>query len=299
MKLIFNVGYPKCGSTTLQQHLFSRSDGLNDLAADGCSPDSPAARSAFDFTNSIISADKGAFERARTIWMRDIASRMCSRRVNVFSREHFVIGDATTDVVFSRLASLHEGSHVLFVVRPQHEIIRSLYDMYPVIERAERASGRSVPLDEYVEAILERDRPFKAETFRVATRVEEAKAYFGERKVHVFWFNRLFRRGEEAERLADLLEIAVADVHRGLAAPPANEFARHAARRRMRRLLGPIRGSWFLPRERVVAINERLAPLLGVKRTKMPPEIMRRIQFAYAEDNALLAELVPDINPIS
>jgi len=296
MRVLFHTGFPKCGSTTLQHRLFAAHRRINYLSGNV-----PLGRSISvderlrSLPARLWSTDEAEVSRAFEAWSALVAPRLVADRVNVFSEEALLVAGAEPAVVLARIARLARNAEVLLIVRPQHEIVRSLYDMYPVTDVDERSSGRAVPIEDYVSSVLEAGAPFSAERFMFARRVEEARAAVGADNVHVMSFHDVFRTGEGAARLARLLEIDGGAVRAAVSAPPVNDFTMHAVRRRMRRLLGPVRGSWFLPRPALVAINRGIGRLGAVSRTEMPQILVDRIGAHFAEDNARLAALVPAV----
>lgn len=302
-RIVIHVGYPKCGSTSIQKHLFATHPAINDLT--------PASRMDLSEIASepslgrmstclvaLASSDDRIVATARETWRTMLQSKLLPGRTSVLSSEDVLVRPEVSGTppatFFARIAECVPDANILFFIRPQHEIIRSRYDMYPVIEYADRTSHRSVPLAAYVDYVLKGDPTF-SNGMMFARRIEEAQHHFGAECVHVFTFHEIFNTGTGVARLAHLLGVEEAAIRAAVARPAVNDFAMHATRRRMRRLLGPIHGSWLLPRKTLVAINTRIGRAMKVKRTEMPAGIAARIEAFYAEDNARLNQIVPEL----
>lgn len=288
-RLIFHLGYPKTGSTTLQHRLFAPHPGIAYLSPNA-DPDTPFLRDprTARFPRALSGADTGA--EAQHLWQTHMVPQLSADRVTLLSEEDLLFGPAGGAAVLERIAALSPQPELLIVLRPQDEIIRSRYDMYPVIDKADRGTGRSVPLADYIDHIL--SDPIYAPNLRFADRIAQAQRLFGADRVHVFAFDDLFRTARARPRLARLLGIAPAEVDAALAGPAANDFVMHATRRRLRRILGPIRGSWFLPVGVLRAINTRLGRAAGIRRTDMSAADRARITAHFADDTARLAALL-------
>lgn len=284
---LFHIGYPKCGSSSLQRHVFEGLSAVNYVEEKGL------------WLNEIRFSTCDPDKIAKNIRHKNMQLSVSSSKVNVFSHEDMLFSGAESAVVLQHLACVVPDAHILLVVRPQVEIIRSLYDMKPNLELSGDAGASMVSVNEFVNEIFERGTPFAADRFMFGRWVDLAVQLFGKERVHVFSFSGLFRSGEQIGRLASLLQAEEGAVRAALAKPAVNEFNLHVTRRSMRRLMGPVRASWLVPQPVLAAINRRIARYLPATRTELPHDVVQRIKAYYAEDNARLAELVPEIEPLS
>lgn len=279
-KEIFHIGYIKCGSTSIQQNLFSPSPFLNF-----------APRAILEELRSKSLDDlqglQGSLEELRGRWSP-------TSRASIFSHEGALVYGVAPEVLLSQVKEISPMGEILIFVRPQWEIMRSLYDMFPVSKLDDRYSGTILPLQEVVDDWISGVDGL-ADRLKFYHPISVAQEMFGESRVHVFTFSGVFQRDNEIERLANVLGADRSFVDQSLAKRPSNHFSEHILRRRFRRILGPVRGSWFVPRSFLVALNTTFGRLAPVKRTEMSPELVKVIKMYYAEDNEKVGELVPEL----
>ena len=296
--ILFHLGYQKTGTSTLQRSLFVDHPDINYMSpnADGTTPvlNDPLTER-FHKTIPVAGDDKRA--EAQRIWQDHMSSYLDPDRLNLVSEEGFMVGSAGPEEVRDRVAALSPQPEVMFVLRRQQDLIRSLYDMFPTIDRRDHGTAKVDPLDAYIDHMLV--DPVFAPYLRYAERIAQAQALFGEDRVHVFTFAEIYKTRAGVPRLAKVLGIPAADILAAISGPAVHDFAMYGARRRIRRILGPVKGSWFLPVSVLRRINAWLGRAAGLKRTTLPPEEEAKIAAFFADDTARLSRLMPELGPLS
>jgi Sulfotransferase domain len=297
-RILFHLGYQKTGTSTLQRKLFVSHPDINYMSpnADGTTAilRDPFTET-FHKTMPVAGPDRRA--TARQIWQDHMVPHLDPHRLNLVSEEGFMVGTAGPAEVLDRVAALSPQPEVMFVLRSQQDFIRSLYDMFPNIDPKDNGTSKIDPIADYVDHML--DHPVFVPYLRYADRIAQAQSLFGPDRVHVFTFAEIYKTRQGVPRLAHLLGVSTDDVLAAISGPAVHDFAMYGMRRRIRRLLGPIRGSWFLPIGVLRAINMRLGRLTGVKRTTLPQAEAARIAAFFAGDTQKLGSLLPSLGPLS
>ncbi len=289
-RVVFHVGYPKTGSTSLQKHLFATSGRIADLShfsRSGEDEDALAVR--------LLGRNEKDSQVAAQLWHDAVGNMGSNAQALVISKEDLLTNCDAPATLFNRLAALAPNAEIVAVIRDQADLIRSRYDMYPSIDRA---SGVAIPVSDYL------DWAFGAgaewfDRLKYDSALAPAVELFGRDHVHVFSFRRLFGGDRpDIPRFASVFGVGPATVQAAMNSPPQNEFELYAARRMIRRLLGPVHASWFLPRAVIRKIKIGLARSVKFQRTEFPPEQVARIRAYYADDNAALRDRFPEIGTL-
>jgi len=296
MRIVFHVGYPKAGSTLLQRHLLRRDGDLSFLSADA-RPGTPFCRSTGpkSLERALIDRTPASRQAVAGIWRDEIAPKLAPRKVNVFSQESLVFGGERPGAVFGTIArQITTEADILFILRPQQDLIRSYFDM----KRGHSRDWQGLSFDVHMNTLLS-SCPGFMRGLMFGRMVEEAMELFGPERVHVLSFHNLFGGGRDVDRLARLLGIDRVRVAEALGKPPAISQQMSAGQSITRRMMGPIRGSWFLPVEVLRGINRCVGRIARRPPTRLSPAEMERIIDLYAEDNSRLAALVPGMERLS
>lgn len=295
-RVIFHVGYMKTGSTTLQLNLFNAVDSIEYLSGNaGGKTDLQRDERSRLFVEYLSNKEHGSAGKAVDLWHSFIAPSISPTKLNVISEEDLIVDSDSPRELFDRIYSLRPSADILIVVRKQEDVVRSIYDMYPTTS-VDRSGYRAVPVDSYLDwAFGEKSGRFSR--LKYGETIQAALDVFPRERVHVFSFGQLFKNEQcDLGRLASVLSLQEDEVRAAINGKPArNEFQIHMARRKMRRLLGPIHGSWFLPLPALRAINRGVGKIFRLRRTEFSREQIERIQAYYADDNDKFRRLFPEI----
>ena len=294
-RIVFHVGYPKCGSSSLQGNLFGVHSSIDYLSTNVQSEtltDFQADSRPAEFFRALTSTDECAVDRVRSIWAEHYVPAINKDRITVLSEENLLdIGSPPAEVL-ARIASVAPEAHILIVIRDQAEVLRSYYDMYPTI--GEGRSARYAPFSIWLEHAL-------AGEVRLVERLKYSKAIsaalhnFNSSQVHVLNFDKLYKTWDEIQHLADVLEIDMGDVREALSKPALNDHQIHAGKKLTRRIMGPFHASDILPYTTIRRLNRVIGIIMPTKKTQLSTRERRRIIDFYADDNARLTELAPEI----
>jgi hypothetical protein len=276
-----HVGFPKCGSTSLQANLFRLHPQLQPFCPIRGGPKttfSGAVKTISLFEALATSGDEAALE-FQTLWHEYLDPMRDASIPNVLSDEHLCFGSAPLSEVFSRLSSVDKSIDIVIVIRSQVDLLRSMYDMVPV----EGVDGtKYLSFEKWVDWALSGDFPLANRLFYRDV-IKAANAEFGSRNVHVFSLEGLFRDGSERNRLADLLRLEETDMSTYLDASHKNSSSQHAARKLARRILGPVRASWILPKKARRWLLAWMSKFVANKQTEVSNECRQKIKSFYGK----------------
>lgn len=292
--IIFHLGYPKAGSTSLQTNLFLNSMYFNNVLHQGYRHDTrslvPRAHTE-ELTLALKSESPDADARFSALWQKAVSPTLGTETVAVASDENLLFGDAPPETVLGRIQSVAPDAQILLVLRSQADILRSLYDMSPVLA-GRCASGMSFP--NWVEWLLAGNTNF-AERLNYSPVLEGVISYFGKSSLIAVNFSDLFRlESAEMTRISRAMNLPAHVLADCLAQSAANDFQVHSAKRAVQRLLGPVRPSWFLPHNLRRRLLLKLSLFIDAQRTELPEASRRRITDAYASDTLRMREILAD-----
>ena len=291
-RVLFHVGFPKTGSTSIQRNLFQVSPSILDLSGE------PAeATREKTFVEYALGRNDGDVDRATSIWHERIAPLLDTNQTVIISSEDFAVRCSAPEALFQWLATLAPAAEIIAIVRDQVGLIRSLYDMFPTISE-DRASCKTVPFSEYLDWALGENAGW-FDRLKYSQTLTPAVASFGRERVHIFSYSSLFGQGRtDVPRFAEALGVTTDEIHAAIDAPPENQFELHAVRRMMRTFMGPVHASWFLPLPLIQAIKRHLARSLKFERTILSATETERIKAYYAVDNASLMLRFPEVTSL-
>ena len=291
-RIVFHVGYPKCGSTTLQRNLFLEYSSLNFISPlDPALRSEPQAQELIDVLMGRVAVDPGRLEG---LWSSFAAPRLAADKVNVFSEENFLVESSHPREALQRMHSVAPDAHLLFITRRHQDLLRSLYDMYPFVDDGRNKSFATMAqwFDFY------RERPTSiVNQIRFADAVEAALDLFPPDRVVHFQFEELFRDVDLQRDFAELLGIPLSTVMDAFAKPVQNTAAQHAGKKLTRRLAGPLRASNYLDYSTIRRINSFVGRLTPSRKTTVDEGLSSRISEYYESDVQRLSRYVLELGP--
>ena len=290
MQPLFHLGYPKCGSTFLQARLFHAHPALKIISPHaplGIQTETSGSPEVEAFTTALSGPAKQAAPlsefNVETLFPKD-------GRRGVFTEENALTKGVEPAVVISRLASYFPDARVLFILRDQVDLLRSYYDMYPTIGAPPR--DRYAPFSEWIDWVIGGGHYLGAR-LKYDTAVRSAISIFGRDQVFAVDFDALFKRHERLGDFCAFVGVEQGFVEAAFGQPAANDFTAYSARKLARRILGPVRASWFLPYSVIWKLQLRLGKLIPAERTVARQEDIEAITAHFRESNHALFDLDP------
>lgn len=270
-KILIHVGYPKSGSSSLQQNVLSRHDGINYLAgrffAARLGSDSPEAARAHAFYHEIIHNPDRDMATLRHIWETVFVPRLDPDRLNVVSDERFVMNYRPYADIAADLHSLIGPARILMVVRDQAGLLRSQYDMNPYYQNdPTRAYMR---FDAWLARMLADAPDTMAATLRYGDVRDCYAGLFGADGVIVARFERLFHEPAAQGQLAADLGLDPEEMVRLFGAAPVGSYRNSGYRKLTRRLLGRRPASDYLSGRQIAVLRGVLRRLFPGRKTEI------------------------------
>ena len=295
-RFVLHVGYPKTGTTFLQQSVFAQLDAVLNLGRplDMYNADTLGLR------RGILVDPAPDLDAIAETMRTDVRQRAADgdRRVAVLSDEHFSTAALTStmatqppETVFARLRATFPDARVLFVLRRQADLVRSQHTNELRVARTRR--GLAAWLAE------ERARAdggvFRA--FDFERTAEVAASHFGADRLHVLLYEDLVHAPDRfAHDLAAALDVPPDLVKPYIASTPLNRSSGlEDVYLTLRRWVPPaalragplrhLRRGAILPRVRRIAAR---LPVMGAAR-RLDPAVEAEIQHHFAPGNTRLA----------
>ena len=236
-RIVFHVGYPKTGTTTLQQTVLLRADGVNYVGYQGLKHrglGSDVQLQSETFYQALLRGDR---EGAITEFGRVIAPHLAPNTVNVLADELLTNWLRTDPRRAPRvIASVVPDASILVTVRNQSDLLRSLYDFQPTV-RTDDAHARYVPMAEWWRHHIDN---FAHQLFFDEI-IDGYADVFGEQRVTPIVYEGLFRGdGREVAKLATLLDLPHDFIVEALTTHRANTSAEHGWSRLRTRVAGAV-----------------------------------------------------------
>ena len=314
MSIVFHVGYPKAGSTTLQRSVFPLHTGINYF---GISPRKNLSEMASadktwhtqdsiqripkligELNNLLFKTDGLKFDSARA---QDLYSQIVpaqSEQTSLFSSE------AATGVVHSypdlaekarRIRCIFGQINILIVIREQSDILQSNYRDHPFDPRLP-ATGRPMNFNKWIETDVTRRWFRVTDSLFYGNVIGIYDALFGRENVHILplelWQTdfALFTRN-----LAQALGVEHRELEllaRDARVENAGITGRWNAYRRIRRLV-PMRtlpnagmlGTLKTPVNRWMSTGDK-------ERIRLTEQTRERIRQLYSEDNRIVSDRI-------
>lgn len=297
--IVLHVGYPKAGSTSLQNNLFFDNPETEYIGSNV--PDSEIAKQInrleikqFQSLVSSKDSDGRSGDLAAQMFKQYIQPRLSHRKVNVLSEERWTTStyedQDSAERICARLSRLFPSAKVILVLRNQIKLLESYYNMQPY---AAGDKDRIVltPSD-WIEVILGGDNTSLRESLYFSRVLAQYSDQFGRENVGCFLFETLFTESAERKRLAEFIGIDVKETVRRLDGKAANSSSRHALYNLLRRWMGGVHIGQFLPRQMVRLMLDACGRIYLPKRAVFGEDEVGLITRAYALDNRRTATML-------
>ena len=203
VQTFLHIGYPKTGTTTLQEHLFPRHPDINYFG-----PRFTRVEGLFDVVVELSTKAKGRFDwvRAERAFGR-FKEQLDPDKCNLFSSERGLEGGTTQtmnkEVVFSRYRKLLDNTRIIIVVRNQIDMLRSL----SVYDR--RKKELKISVEDWYQNVVSNRGSGWMQAFNYLDMFECLDEMFGWENVYVGYFEDLKRNQlEYANDICRYLEIS-------------------------------------------------------------------------------------------
>ncbi len=223
MNLFVHIGFPKSGTTTLQENLFANHPDINCLGRPNHGTgDYRAFRAALagdGFSAETVSQTKSF-----------IHSRAVANKVNVVSDETLCL-EPYPSVMLERLLRACPDTHIVLTIRNQYDAIRSIYVNHGQMLKNAPAPyrGRHVTFANFLAHAIgtfEKDHRGDLAALDYASLYTQCAALFGTNRVHVLLFEELAAHPNRfSQRLSKVLGIPADGIAERLRMPPRNPAA--------------------------------------------------------------------------
>ena len=272
--LIFHIGYPKAGSTTLQKSVFQSLPHVQCLLPENhpkCILSSKEVSAIQQLWKQPFSDEKDELiliENAKSV-----IDDLTDDAVYVVSSENIQLIHTKPhlDLVLTRCKAAFGLPYVVLVNRDPVDLLRSLYDMHPFDSFS--TSGDYVMFDSWLDSFFDPKNDNKLRGYlNINNTTSELEKIFGIYRVHVLEFDSLFKRksSDHIGQLAELLKISSTELV-SLLSQKQNKLADHQLSHLSRRLLGAFHLSDYLPSSIVRRLARKLTALLVALGLSKPP----------------------------
>lgn len=254
-RILIHPGYPKSGSSSLQQNIMMRHPDICYLAGESLAAvlsNKPAAlERARRFYDELIYADHPDLTALTATW-REVFLPLCdAAKLNVVSDERFVINYRPPSAIAADLAAIIGDAQILMVVRDQVGLLRSQYDMSPFYERDPKR--RFKQFGPWLDEMLANADDNMASSLRYGDVVEIYARHFGVENVVVAAFEGLFSDEMLQAELAEVLGIDARTLSMLATVPREGSFENHGYKKVTRRILGARpAGDYLSPRQHAI-----------------------------------------------
>ena len=189
--VLIHPGYPKSGSTSLQKNIFQRHPDLH------CVFPNPAHEAATALFREITHNRDRNMTTVEREWAASITPTFTPLRLNVISNERMLSGHRDPTAVCRDFKRLVPEARVLIVFRPQIELLRSIYDMFPFERRDPKR--RPLKFSVWLEKTLAHPRESIAGALDYSEVVDAYASAYGPHNVFGISLQRL-AEDEQAQR---------------------------------------------------------------------------------------------------
>lgn len=289
--ILFHLGLPKCGSTTLQESVFGNAAGVNLWSGNNIEGSFQRNEELGDFLVDELCREQTSLLILKNRWAQIKAKRDVSAGHIVISEE-MISSVGHYARVSERLSILEPNAEVLIILRPRAALLRSLYDMRPLDFWA--GNKRFVKFDLWLENILNLEVPGNfVHVLEYGAMIKAFSDHLGRERVHVFTLEELSNvEGRVAKFFGTRLEISRDVLDQLMSRKPKNHAELHLAKKALRRLMGPVHASWFLSRSQIQYLTKVVGMLPWMKRTELNELQAERVRKQFSKDQDILLKWV-------
>ncbi|MDZ7611478.1 MAG: sulfotransferase domain-containing protein [Candidatus Moranbacteria bacterium] len=199
-----HIGYPKCGSTTLQRNLLNKHSGINSFGIVY-----PFKKQEFFnddieyFSNQIRYFPELEFQECfdRKFIDEKIRSLVLQNKTNIFSNETFLAPFRSDNYLKAqRLKKCFPEAKIMIVIRNQADFLRSFYEMYPFSVFGPGKTGKYKTFDRWLKEAFEDPHTsilFAPKYYQLATHY---KNLFDKKNIGIFLFEEMVNDTETFSR---------------------------------------------------------------------------------------------------
>lgn len=296
--ILIHIGYPKTGSSTLQQNVLMKHSGVNYLAgtkfAERLGQGSSDAQRAHDFYHALIHDSTRDMAALRATWTEVFAPKMDKKRLNVISDERFVMNYRAPEAIAADLSELIGDARILMVVRDQADMLRSQYDMSPFYERD--PARKYLPFGRWLDEMLSNASDNMARCMKYGDVVDIYARLFGNNALVVLPFSGLFSDTEVQAAFSAAFGLDVEETRTLFLLRPTGDYKAHGYKKYTRRVLGRRPPSDFLSPRQLRIAKWVLRRLFPAQKTEINPDQTAYIRqhFAGHAPSDVLAVRKPD-----
>lgn len=284
--MVWHIGFPKCGSTSLQHNLFARSSNINLLSTEW--PRDLAPRSILTDTRFIsffeeIRSEQFDVNKCEAIWRDYLFNLLDEEKVNVISDEHILNSSKHFYEKILFLKSITPDASVFVVYREPHDILRSMYDYLPfnIYEESDR---EYMEAKEWLEACKRNSDKSIWNNLRLEMTIPFVESAFP--RTLPIPLDKITEKRDEIELFFRLNRL---DFDRFINSGPAN-ISNKAVRKLARQLFKTVPPSKYLPQSYVTFLYRTLSKFVPSGRTKFSSESLRMIRNEFAGTYSYLSE---------
>lgn len=257
--IFIHVGYPKCASSTLNEHLFAKHSDINDLQGKVKDVSTDLER----FYHNLVLLDSVGYRHSdnKQLFEEKVKpTYLNSQPVQMFAQANLTAswhGDLL--VKAERLNEVLPSAKVMIMIRNQHDFLRSLYKHY--VKKCIRRKTTCIPLqphatsellsfEDWLQAIVDNRESGILDGIQYGTLVDIYANLFGAQNVGVFLFEELAENVESfSEKISSFLGIDAEETYQCLTAGRANVSPHYSKRFiRLRNIKNNVAPSLHLPK---------------------------------------------------
>lgn len=281
--VLIHIGYPKSGSSTLQECVLSKHSGVRYLA--GHTLESELDKRPLDlervrtFYNSIIHDQNPDMSYLQSTW-EEVFLTLCDHdKLNVISDERFVMNYRSPAEIAKTLRKVIGPAKILIVARDQVGLLRSQYDMSPFYERD--PNRKYLPFKPWLEKMLAQADENMASSLRYKKIVDLYASLFGEENIIVAAFEGLFTCPLLQANLAAALVLEPAEFSHLLRSSKTGDASSHGYKKITRRILGARTASSYLKPKQLQLARWVLRKLFPGRKTQVDSDCVALIRAFY------------------
>lgn len=270
-RFLIHIGYPKSGSSSLQQNVLMRHSGIRYLAGtmldQYLARDPAALKRAHGFYHSLIYDAVPDLSMLQATWQEVFLPLCDADRLNVVSDERFVMNYRPPAAIAADLRAIVGDARILMVARDQIGLLRSQYDMSPFYERD--PARKYMPFAPWVREMLEKAEENMASSLRYGDMIDIYARLFGAENIVVAAFEGLFSDRALQAALATALGLDVAEFSQLAGAIKQGDASLHGYKKITRRVLGARTADSYLTPAQIRVLRAVLRKLFPGKKTEV------------------------------